>query len=387
MQGRFPTKDGKNLWKAKILNFALLTGAAPWAASNPGIVAIDPDDDEAEEVVRRHCPPTPMIQLTGSGHVHRVYRKPRVEDVPYIGNRQKAWIDGRQYNLDVRGDGGYIMAPGSIHPTTGKLYVEEVPWTLELLMQCPVYDPGWLICEHAGKPKSRRTAVVVSASIDAPDHDDLISEVEVSAAERERQARICLEAVPGTQEGTGADRSCTALTMRLLFGLALPADTVLEMLAEWGQKADQLDTNGGWWPWTEEEISRKIEWCLTHVYSGEVGDRLHACREMDAGIDEIVVPFDDADLLHPAAKIVDVVISPKDQLDTAAHFFQSEFDGKTLVHHHGCWYIAGLASGTKCSATTTSEPEPGNGWPSAAGRSPAAKTRGGWNDTSRTAPQ
>ena len=82
-----------------------------------------------------------MMQLTGNGGVHRVYRRPRVEDVPYIGNRQKTWIGGRQYNLDVRGDGGYIMAPGSIHPTTGQLYREEVPWTLDLLMQCPVYDP------------------------------------------------------------------------------------------------------------------------------------------------------------------------------------------------------------------------------------------------------
>ena len=68
-----------------------------------------------------------MIQLTGSGHVHRVYRRPRVEDVPYIGNRQKTWIGGRQYNLDVRGDGGYIMAPGSIHPTTGQLYRGRSP--------------------------------------------------------------------------------------------------------------------------------------------------------------------------------------------------------------------------------------------------------------------
>jgi len=122
MRGWFPTKDGKNLWKAKVLNFALLTGAAPWSNTNPGVVVIDPDDDEADEMIRRHCPPTPMIQLTGSGHLHRVYRRPRVEDVPYIGNRQKTWIGGRQYNVDVRGDGGYIMAPGTIHPTTGQLY-------------------------------------------------------------------------------------------------------------------------------------------------------------------------------------------------------------------------------------------------------------------------
>jgi hypothetical protein len=32
------------------------------------------------------------------------------------------------------------------------------------------------------------------------------------------------------------------------------------------------------------------------------------------------------------------VISPKDQLGAATKFFNFEFDGKTLVHHQGCWY-------------------------------------------------
>ena len=205
-------------------------------------------------------------------------------------------------------------------------------------MQCPVYDPGWLICEHAGKLKSRRTTVMVSASIDGSDHDDLISEVEVPLAERQRQAQIYLEAVPGTQEGNGADRSCTALTMRLLFGFALPADTVLEMLAEWGQRSDQLDANGGWYPWTEEEISRKIEWCLRHEYSGEVGDRLHAWRtviDLDPNMDDIIVPFE-ATVATEAKP--PVVIQPQDQLGTATQFFSFQFEGRKLVHCQGCWY-------------------------------------------------
>ena len=235
-------------------------------------------------------------------------------------------------------------------------------------------------------PKAAEQPWWFPASIDAPDHDDLISEVEVSVAERERQARIYLEAVPGTQEGTGADRSCTALTMRLLYGFALPADTVLEMLAEWGQKADQLDTNGGWWPWTEEEISRKIEWCLRHEYDGEVGDRLHACREMDAGIDEIVVAVRRRDLIHllPRSSMLSFHRRTNWIQPPSSSSRSSTAKSSSTITAAG---IAGPASGTKCSATTTSEPEPGNGWPSAAGRSPAARTRGDWNDTSRTAPQ
>lgn len=47
MLGRFPTKNGKNFWKAEILNFALLTGGIPWSDENPGIVVIDSDDEEA----------------------------------------------------------------------------------------------------------------------------------------------------------------------------------------------------------------------------------------------------------------------------------------------------------------------------------------------------
>jgi len=338
MGGRFPTKEGTSHWRATLLNFALLTGAAPWSDSNPGIVVIDSDDEEADEIVRRCCPPTPMTQVTGRGGLHRLYRRPSIEAVPYIANRQKTWVGGKQYNLDVRADGGYIMAPGSIHPTTGMLYREEIPWTLELLLRCPVYDPAWLPCEAAERFNGRRSTVVMPGIIDAADHDEVISKIGLSVAERERQARIYLDAVSGTQEGTGADRSCTALIMRLLHGFALPADSVLEMLTQWGQRQDQLDANGGWYPWTEKEISRKIEWCLRHKYDGEVGDRLHACRglgEMETGIDEVVVPFGDA---YFSGSVADVIISPADQLGTAAQFFNSEFDSKTLVHHQGCWY-------------------------------------------------
>jgi hypothetical protein len=171
-QGRFPTKDGTKLWKPEILNFAMLTGAMPWSDDDPGIVVIDPDDEVADEIVKKHCPPTPMIQWTGSEHMHRVYRRPSVEDVPYIPNRQKTWIDGVQYNLDVRGDGGYIMAPGSIHSNTGRLYREEVPWTLDLLMQSPVYDPTWLTCERAGESTTgRRSSVSVPREIEDIDHN------------------------------------------------------------------------------------------------------------------------------------------------------------------------------------------------------------------------
>jgi putative DNA primase/helicase len=324
MRGQFPSKDGNSMWRAENLNFALLTGSTPWSDTNPGTVFIDTDDEEAEELVRSHCPDTPMMQITGSGGVHRVYRWPDTE--LYIPNRQKTWKDGIQFNVDLRADGGYIMCPGSIHPRTGNLYEEVTPWTLDLLMQCPVYDSSWLPCERAAKPP-KKTTVAVPVVIAAGDHADLIATIETPVPVRETMARRYLESVPGTQQGT------TALTMRLLFGFALPVEVVQEMLFEWGQKDDQLDDAGGWYPWTEQEIARKIEWSCGQEYRGEIGDRLHALNdieEVEAKLDEVISPFE-----------VGPTIDPKDQLEIAQQFFEQCFtssDGGTLIHHQATWH-------------------------------------------------
>lgn len=327
MRGTFPAKNEKNFWKPEILNFALITGATPWSSSNPGIIVVDSDDEEAEALVKERCPETPMMQVTGKDGFHRVYRRP--ED--HISNRQKTVIDGKNYNLDIRGDGGYIMAPGSIHPKTQKLYRELEPWTPELLQQCPVYDPTWLACERS-QPK-RTTSVAVTSNFASDDHQDRISDIDLPGEQRESMARRYLDSVPGTQQGDGADRRCTALTMKLLYGFSLPAEIVQAMLCEWGQQEDQLDDAGGWYPWTDEDIARKIDWCLGEEYRGEIGDRLSCHRELsdlEAKVDGIVQPFE-----------VGPTINPKDQLEIARLFFRDYFtasgDG-ALIHHQITWH-------------------------------------------------
>ena len=330
MRGRFPSKDRNSFWTAENLNFGIITGSMPWSQTNPGTVVIDTDDTEAEELVKKHCPETPMMQITGSGGVHRVYRRPDTD--LYISNRQKTWVDGKQYNVDLRADGGYIMAPGSIHPRTGKVYEEVTPWTLDLLMQCPVYDPLWLPCERAAE-SPKKTTVSVPIVIASDDHADFIAAIETPVAERRKMALRYLQSVPGTQQGDGADRRCTSLTMKLLFGFALPVEVVQEMLAEWGQKDDQLDDAGGLYPWTEQESARKIDWCCGQEYRGKVGDRLNALSDVgdvEAMLDDMIKPFD-----------IGPTIDPKDQLDIAQKFFDQCFtseDGGTLIHHQATWH-------------------------------------------------
>ncbi|APZ93335.1 hypothetical protein Fuma_02952 [Fuerstiella marisgermanici] len=330
LTGKFPTKDGRRIWKARNHNFALLTGAIPWSDDNPGIIVVDSDDEEAEELVRNHCPPTPMMQVTGSGNKQFVYRRPPIEAQPFIGSPTKLRLDGKQYNLDIRGDGGLIMIPGSIHPKTGSMYEEVTSWTMELLMECPVYDPAWLPYERA---KTKKTSAFITADIISDEHEDLIAQVQTEVEERESQARCYLDSVPGTQEGTGADNKCSALTMKLLYGFALPVNVVQEMLSEWGRKPDQFDASCAWYPWTDDEIARKIDWCLGQSYEGRIADRLSPFRDvgpMEAKVDDVVKPVDD-----------NHTIDPKNHLETAELFRRECFAHNhkpTLIHHQATWH-------------------------------------------------
>jgi hypothetical protein len=52
------------------------------------------------------------------------------------------------------------------------------------------------------------------------------------------------------------------------------------MLHDWGQNNDQFDEHGGWYPWTEKDMSRKVEWALGQSYSGKPGDRLNGLIDL-----------------------------------------------------------------------------------------------------------
>ncbi len=87
-------------------NIAIRTGAAS------GIVVVDIDprhggQDSFDEFVAKHGlpPATPMVK-TGSGGLHIYFRHPG----GHVGNRQDM-LPG----IDVRGDGGYVLAPWSNH--------------------------------------------------------------------------------------------------------------------------------------------------------------------------------------------------------------------------------------------------------------------------------
>jgi hypothetical protein len=110
-QERYPTNDELDAWSS--LNYGV--GVVCGRISN--IIVIDTDSEEAEEYVQSlNLPVTPTVR-TAKGR-HRYVLHPGF-DVP---NGVKI-VEG--LGVDVRGDGGFVVAPPSIH-ATGRQYEWEI---------------------------------------------------------------------------------------------------------------------------------------------------------------------------------------------------------------------------------------------------------------------
>lgn len=106
------------------LNVGIITGQVS------GIVVVDCDTELQQRWVDDNLPGTPWVVITAHGS-HHYYRWTR--DVR----------NARTRCFDIRGDGGYVVAPGSTHeegvpytPVTG-------PW--RPTDEVPEFDPMWLL--------------------------------------------------------------------------------------------------------------------------------------------------------------------------------------------------------------------------------------------------
>jgi hypothetical protein len=113
-------------------NLGLATGAIS------GIFVLDVDPDHGGEgslasLLGCHGPlPPTVVSLTGGGGKHLLFRHPG-------GECKVRNLVGFYDGLDVRGDGGYILAPPSVHPS-GRRYRWAPGNSGE-----PAGAPGWLL--------------------------------------------------------------------------------------------------------------------------------------------------------------------------------------------------------------------------------------------------
>jgi RecA-family ATPase len=252
-------------------NWALLQGAIS------GTVTMEADDDKALRLMAERCPETPVKQKSRKGE-HWLYRYPG----GHVGNRLKIRVGGDKYNLDIKGDGGFIVAPLSVHPS-GHIYHEITPWTKELIQAAPVFDPTWLGLDQRDRPEW-----------DA-DHDDAVDAPDMPPMRiRLDAAQKWLKRQHGAKQGQGdgADGYCLALAMKLLWGFALSKDSAKDLLWDWGQRHDNQDGHGAWYPWAHQQIGHKIDDAARKLYRGRPGDLLpkNWHHGLEAEIDKIIKP-------------------------------------------------------------------------------------------------
>jgi hypothetical protein len=119
----------KRYWRRSDCNIGIRTGAAS------GFWVFDTDGDEGEASLRRlesehgSLPPTREAISGGGGrHLWFKYTGPVPSKAGQIG-----------IGLDTRGDGGYIVAPPSIHPN-GRAYA----WSVDSIDELAI-APDWLL--------------------------------------------------------------------------------------------------------------------------------------------------------------------------------------------------------------------------------------------------
>lgn len=132
-------------------NVGFVTGA------QSGIVALDIDPrhgglESLRELEEQygHLPDGPRVR-TGGGGEHIFFRHP--------GGHVKSRA-GVAPGIDVRGDGGYVVVPGSVH-STGKSYVWEHGKTPSKLPLPPI--PDWLLKKLQQQPPQQRSEMVTDS--------------------------------------------------------------------------------------------------------------------------------------------------------------------------------------------------------------------------------
>ncbi len=227
LRGKIPAVQGWQRFFADAVNIHLWFGERRCniglRTGESGYVVVDTDTDEAEQWVRDHLTTTPLAARSGGGSSHRYYQTPARKE---IRNRQ-GW--NGIHGLDVRGQGGFIVLPPSVHPETGNAY--EWVTAFSLPSGLPRFSPAWIY---------RRTRRRVARVADAADADF-----------RERRAAGWLEKVEGAVSGDGGHNRTFRVACQLVLYFGLGREAALKLMRAWNLKCRP--------EWSEKELEHKVD--------------------------------------------------------------------------------------------------------------------------------
>jgi len=185
------------------------------------LVVVDTDSPEAARFWESKFPSTPLACKTSKG-MHFYFRHPG----PEVRNGRH--LLGRA--VDLRGDGGYVVAPPSVHPESSAPYEWVAQggvtwhWCLDEL---PVFDPQWL---QATSPRVVQSRPPADTNI-----------------EHARRYIAKIVAISGQGGHDATFRAACQLADR-----GLREDQMMEILLAWNETNAKPK-------WTEAEIRHKVE--------------------------------------------------------------------------------------------------------------------------------
>jgi hypothetical protein len=157
-----------------------------------------------------------------------------------VRNRARIHTTDGRLHLDVRGDGGFVIAPGSVH-ASGALYECAGHWD-EPRDHLPVFSPDWIIrtpnVAHGQRLAGARSRPTPSSRPPRRDSHNIII-----------RATAYLAAVPLPEIGQGSDTATLKAACRLVRGFALSAADAEDLLWAWA---------GGRPGWTRDWVARKV---------------------------------------------------------------------------------------------------------------------------------
>lgn len=154
-----PSLEDQRRWQAEGCNAAIVTGTAS------GVLVLDCDTPEAiAEAERLGTNGAPKAKTAKGAHFYFAHPGGQVSN-------KTGFLPG----MDLRGDGGFVVAPGSIHPS-GARYEWEIPPAGEL----PTV-PGWLSEALRPKPAQAPPAAPIKSTASASPYSLAALQSEIEA--------------------------------------------------------------------------------------------------------------------------------------------------------------------------------------------------------------
>ena len=177
------------------------------------IIVVDADSEDAVAYMDKHHP-SPWRVTTSRGQ-HFYFKHP--------GIKVKNGVHLLGMALDVRGDGGYVIAPGSTHPS-GHIYEPIGDWSIFNVDLLPLFDPSWVAAEDKKTNK--------------------LSNID--------KAIEYLKTTSISTEGDGGDIQAFKIAAFILDKYKLDHENILNlMLSYWNNRCIP--------PWSEDDLKIKIE--------------------------------------------------------------------------------------------------------------------------------